>query len=174
MFKLVNFFLDIALLRKAPQDLPASSAIFVVVVLLNVIVATIGIAGLIPGASAMAAAMTDAVIILLLLRLVLMIQNRSARFLQTATAIFGSGIILGLIALPLQLGINGNADGGEVSAVISFAYLLLLVWSQLVLAHVLRHALSISFALGVGLALVYSLLSGVIIQSLFVIAPTST
>jgi hypothetical protein len=174
MFKLVNFFIDIALLRRAPQDLPGSATIFFVVVTLNVIVATIGIADLIPGASAMAAAMTDAVIIILLLRLVLMIQNRSARFLQTATAIFGSGILLGLIALPLQLGIDANTDGEEISAVISLAYLLLLVWSQLVVAHVLRHALSISFALGVGLALIYSLLSGVIIQSLFVITPTST
>jgi hypothetical protein len=172
MFKLVNFFLDIALLKRAPQDLPASGVIFFVVVLLNVMVATVGIADLIPGAAAMAAAITDAVLILVLLRLVLMIQGRSARFVQTATAIFGSGIVLGLIALPLQLSIEQNSEGTEAGVVVSLAYLTLLVWSQLVIAHVLRHALNVSFALGVGLALVYSLLSGVIIQALF-ITPTT-
>ena len=167
MFQLANFFVDIALLRRAPQDLPASMPVFIMVVLLNVIVATIGVADIIPGASAMAAAMTDVVIMLVMLRLVLMIQNRAARYVQTATAIFGSGIVLGLIALPLQLTIDPNAQGNEIPGIVSLAYLVLLVWSQLVIAHVLRHALDISFALGVGLALVYSVLSGVTIQTLF-------
>ena len=167
MFQLANFFVDVALLRRTPQDLPASMPVFVLVVLLNVIVATIGIANLIPGTPAMAAAMTDVVIMLVMLRLVLMIQNRMARFLQTATAIFGSGIVLGLIALPLQLTIDPNAQGSEVSGIVSLAYLILLVWSQLVIAHVLRHALDVSFALGIGLALVYSVLSGITIQTLF-------
>ena len=168
MLQLINFFIDVALLRRAPQDLPASMIVFVLVVLLNVIVATVGVASLLPGVSAMAAAMTDAVLVLVLLRLVLMIQNHSARFIQSATAIFGSGILLGLIALPLQLSLDGAAENTQVPAIVSLAYLVLLVWSQLVIAHILRHALDISFALGVGLALVYSVLSGVIIQTLFI------
>jgi len=168
MFQLASFFVDIALLRRAPQDLPASMPVFVLAVSFNVIVATIGVADIIPGVSAMAAAMTDAVIMLVMLRLVLMTQNRAARYVQTATAIFGSGIVLGLVALPLQLALDPNAQGNEISAIVSMAYLLLLIWSQLVIAHVLRHALDISFALGIGLALVYSVLSGVTIQTFFI------
>jgi len=168
MFQLANFFVDVSLLRRAPQDLPPSMPVFLLVVLLNVVVATIGIADIIPGAAAMAAAMTDAVIMLVMLRLVLMIQNRSARFVQTATAIFGSGVVLGLIALPLQLTLDPDVQDNQIPVFVSLAYLMLLVWSQLVIAHVLRHALDISFALGVGLALVYSVLSGVTIQTLFI------
>lgn len=168
MFQLANFFVDVALLRRAPQDLPASMPVFVVVILLNVIVATVGIADMIPGVSAMAAAMTDMTIMLVMLRLVLIIQNRAARFIQTATAVSGSGVVLGLIALPLQLTIDPDTQPNEISGIVSLAYLVLLIWSQLVIAHVLRHALEISFALGIGLALVYSVLSGVTIQMIFI------
>lgn len=167
MLTLFNFFVDICLLRRKPQDLPASTTLFVALVLVNLLIAIIGISGLIPPASAVAAAMLDAVLLMTMLRLVLSIQNRTARFLQSATAIFGSGIVLGLIALPLQLALDQSAEASAITQLASIAYLILLIWSQLVVAHVLRHALDISLVLGVGLALTYAIVSGVLIQTLF-------
>ena len=171
MLKLFNFFLDVCLLRRAPQDLPASTSLFAVSVALSVIVGAIGVADVIKGVSALAAAMLDAVIALVMLRLVLMIQNHIARFLQTATAVFGSSVILGLIALPLQLVIGDAGNESPMAPFVSVAYLLLLIWVQVVIGHILRHALNISLSLGIGLALTYSIVSGVIIQTLFLNSP---
>lgn len=170
MLKLFNFFVDICLLRRAPQDLPASGALFAIVVLLSVAVGAVGVSDVIPGLAAFAAAMLDAVIAMVLLRLALMLKNHSGRFLQTATALFGSSIIMGLIALPLQLAVDDQAE--VVGPFVSVAYLFLLIWIQVIIGHILRHALGVSMMLGVGLALTYSVVSGVIIQSLFLTPAT--
>ena len=130
-------------------------------------VGAVGVADVIKGPAALAAAMLDAVIALVLLRLVLFFHNHSARFLQAATALFGSSVILGLIALPLQLVIGEGGSESALAPLVSLAYLVLLVWVQVVIGHILRHALNVSLTLGIGLALTYSILSGVIIQSLF-------
>lgn len=167
MLKLFNFFLDLCLLRRAPQDLPASPQLLVMVIIIAVSIGAVGIADVIPGIGALAAAMLDAVIVVLLLRLALQLKNVAARFTQTATAVFGSSIILGLIALPMQLAIGDAQSNPSLGAMISLAYLFLLLWVQLVIGHILRHALNVSLPLGIGLALVYSLLSGSLIQSLF-------
>ena len=167
MLKLFNYFIDVCLLRRAPQDLPASTSLFVMVITMSVIVGAIGVSDVIPGISALAASMLDAVIIMVLLQLVLRVKNQPARFLQTATALFGSSTVLGLMALPLQLAVGDGSSEQAMAPMISVAYLVLLVWVQVVIGHILRHALNVSFMLGVGLALTYSVLSGTIIQSLF-------
>ena len=167
MLKLFNYFIDICLLRRAPQDLPASTPLFVISITLSVIVGAIGVADIIKGISALAASMLDAVIALVMLRLVLVIQNHSARFLQTATALFGSSLVLGLIALPLQLVVGDAGNESAMAPLVSMAYLVLLIWVQVVIGHILRHALNISLPLGIGLALTYSIVSGIIIQALF-------
>ncbi len=172
MLKLFNFFLDVCLLRRGPQDLPASTSLFVIVIVFSVMVGAVGVADVIKGPAALAAAMLDAVIALVLLRLVLLFQNHSARFLQAATTLFGTSVILGLIALPLQLVIGAGGNESALAPLVSIAYLVLLVWVQVVIGHILRHALNVSLTLGIGLALTYSILSGVIIQSLF-LTPTA-
>ena len=170
MLKLFNFFLDICLLRRAPQDLPASSTLFFAVLLINVLISAVGVIDVIKNpAMALAAAMLDATMLIIVLRLVLLIQQRSARFLQTATALFGSASILSLLALPLQLAVGDSSAATEpTSPIISLAYIVLIIWIQVVFGHVIRHALDISFALAIGLALSYSLIASIIIQSLFI------
>ncbi|MGD2119427.1 MAG: hypothetical protein PVG66_13780 [Chromatiales bacterium] len=174
MLKLFNFFVDLCLLRRAPQDLPASSSLFALTVLLNVLISTVGVMDLMPGpAMALAAAVVDALLLIVVLRLLLMMQNHVGRFLQTATALFGSGALLNLIALPLQL-VTGdnNSEAGAGQPMISLAYLLLIIWIQVVIGHILRHALEIKLSLAIGLALTYSILAGMLIKYLF-LAPAS-
>jgi hypothetical protein len=166
-FRLFNFFVDLCLLRRAPQDLPASSSLFASTLLLSVITGAIGVSDVLPSAQALLASVTDAVIVILLIRLALQLKGFQPRFLQTATAVFGIGIILGLMAMPLQLSISEESMQGEMGGLIALAYLLLLGWVQVAIGHILRHALSVSLPLGIGLALTYSLISGTVIQTLF-------
>jgi len=167
LFKLFNFFVDLCLLRRAPQDLPASPYLFAVMLTVSVLVGAAGVSDMIPGIAALAASMLDAVIAMVLLKLLLRVKNFDNRFLQTATAVLGAGIILGLLAIPLQLSLNEEVMQSESGALVSLVYLLLLIWIQVVIGHILRHALSVSMLLGVGLALTYSIISGTVIQSVF-------
>ena len=166
MIKLINYFVDVCLLRRGPQDAPVSSTLLLLVLLVNLAISSIGVSDIIPGPQAVAASIVDAVIIIVLLQLVLRLKNRIERFIQTATATFGTGALLGMLALPLQLAVSSEA--AEQSQTMAIFYLMLLVWVQVVIGHILRHALNVSLSLGIGLALVYSVLSGVLIQSLFI------
>lgn len=169
MLKLLNFFVDLCLLRRAPQDLPASQSLLVAVVIAN------GIAGIVLGlqawdASGMALAATilDIGVILGLLWVALQIRGVTPRFTQSATALLGAGTLFTLLAMPLQPLLDAP-DGIELGALL---YLLLLVWVQLVYGHVLRHALNVSLLAGVALSLAYTFTSAVLIELFFPLPAT--
>jgi len=167
MLSLFNFFVDLCLLRKAPQDLPASPVLFALVLLANLMLGTLGILDVFAVDKAMLAVVTDALLMLVLLRMALLLKQHGERFMQTATAILGAGIVLTLLAFPLQIGLQENMAETAFGTIASLAYLMLILWIQLVIGHILRHALQVSLTLGIGLAFTYSVISSTLVQYLF-------
>jgi len=74
---------------------------------------------------------------------------------------------MGLFALPLMLAIGPGTVAEPVPAPLVSLWLLLLLWNLFVMAHIIRHALSSSFAIGFGISLLYALLSMQVITTLF-------
>jgi hypothetical protein len=72
-------------------------------------------------------------------------RRLGTRIPQTISALAGTGIILGLLALPLLLGF----DASRPQPGLALAYLGLFLWSLAVDGHIYRHALSITMGLGV-------------------------
>lgn len=164
MLKLLNFFVDLCLLRRAPQDLPASQSLLVVVLVVNALVGIVlGIQTWAGIGVALAATALDIAILLGLLRVALQVRGVLPRFTQSATALLGAGTLFSLLAMPLQPLLDAPEDI-EAGALL---YLLLLVWVQLVYGHVLRHALNLKLVSGVALSLVYTFTSAVLIDLLF-------
>jgi len=164
VLKLLNFFLDLCLLRRAPQDLPASQSLLIVVLIVN------GLAGIVLGIQtwegagmALAATALDISVLLGLLWVALQVRGVTPRFTQSATALLGAGILFTLLAMPLQ----PLLDTPEEIEAGALLYLLLLIWVQLVYGHVLRHALNLNLLSGVALSLVYTFTSAVLIELLF-------
>ena len=91
--------------------------------------------------------------------LLLYLLNKAARINQTLAAMAGAGSLLGLVAFPLIL-MQGpqNVDGAAPIA-LSLVWVALLVWNLMVSAHILRHALSSSFGMGLAVAILYLLIS---------------
>ena len=169
MLQILNFFVDLCLLRRAPQDLPASQSLLVAVLVVN------ALAGIVLGAQtwagtgvALAATVLDLGVLLALLWLALRMRGVLPRFTQSATALLGAGVLFTLLAMPLQPLLDTPEDI-EAGALL---YLLLLVWVQLVYGHVLRHALNVNLVSGVALALVYTFTSAVLIELLFPLPAT--
>jgi hypothetical protein len=164
VLKLLNFFLDLCLLRRAPQDLPASQSLLVVVLIVNALVGIVlGIQTWAGAGVALAATALDIGVLLGLLWVALQVRGVTARFTQSATALLGAGILFTLLAMPLQ----PLLDTPEEIEAGALLYLLLLIWVQLVYGHVLRHALNVSLVSGVALSLVYTFTSAVLIELLF-------
>ncbi len=159
MGKLIGRFIDICLLRAGPQDLPASSTLLVLSLLAYI---ASGVIVLLPSTSfgsAVAQALVDTLLLAGLLRLVLQWRGFSSRFDQTLTALAGAGAFQGMIAWPLVASIYHADAEGLVAPFQSLLLLALFVWTLVVIGHILRHALSTSYAAGFLFGSVYVMLS---------------
>lgn len=163
MTQLLHFWLRLCLLEAAPQDMPASRAVLVVSVggyaLASVLLTTLA-SGFHEGVQM---ALLELVLLTLFTAGLLYLVRRPQRVGQTLAALTGSGALLGVPALALLLG----AGRDSTALLTSIGWLVLLAWSLLVDAHILRHALSSSLAVGIGVALLYAMLTLLIISGLY-------
>jgi hypothetical protein len=93
----------ICTLRRGPQDLPASSTLMLLMLLLNAIGSAMLEAIEMPAASAALAAVIDTIVVIVLIRLLLQATGMQNRFRQTVTAIAGTGLVMTFFALPTLL-----------------------------------------------------------------------
>ena len=170
MLALAYFFIDLCLLRRKPQDLPASSALFGLVLgvaLLGGLLLSVS-----AGASLVAAVgqtLLDLLLMLAVLHLALKALNKQARYLQAATALVGADAVIGLVALlPVSLmrPVDTGAEPGGDLVFAGLLFLGLVVWSVLVVGHILRHTFDLTLAQGVVIAIAFDVFSYVVISGL--------
>lgn len=159
--------LEICLLRAGPQDLPAAPQFLALTLagyfLVDVLISQLSF----PFGAALAVSLLDLLLLAAFARIVLRIVSKPQRFMQTLAALAGTGQLLGLLALPLIHGLTTAQAAGETASGLAFAWLALLAWSLLVLGHILRHAMSVTLMTGVGVGVLYSLLSVLIVRTVF-------
>ncbi len=166
MNALLNYFVDLCLLRATPQDVPDSTALLGTAVLVNVLVGLLLIVTARSGPlTALAESLVDVGMMLAVLRGALALTGHPARFHQSATAILGSSALLGLVSLPL-LGWSsgGESDGAQLSGLL---LLVLVIWNLVVLGHILRHTFNLSLRQGILAGVIYTFASYAVIGTLF-------
>ncbi|MBU1191481.1 MAG: hypothetical protein KKA36_05090 [Gammaproteobacteria bacterium] len=160
-------FLEICLLKSGPQDLPAAPR-FLALVLTGYFLVDVLVSRLNTGlGTALAISLLDVLLLGIFVSLVLRLVSKPERFNQTLAAMAGTGQLLGLVALPLIHGLSVAQAAGEPAAGLALAWLAVLCWSLLVLGHILRHALGVNLMAGVGIGMLYSLLSLVLMRAVF-------
>ncbi|NCA90335.1 MAG: hypothetical protein EOM92_15955 [Gammaproteobacteria bacterium] len=166
MAALIRFFLELCLLRRAPQDLPGSSTLLGLVLAINLGASLlVGLAADLSAPVALGQGLADALLTLGLLHLALSLTRHPARFLQLATALLGAGALLSLVAVAPLLLLSGAESRGETSLA-GLPLLVLLFWSLLVTGHILRHGLDLRLGQGVLIAVGYNLLASTLINTL--------
>lgn len=169
--RLLNVFVDICLLRAGPQDLPGSGFLLLLTALLSLLTGTLTIVGTFGSlGSALAAQVLDILLLLGLLRMLLQITAKQSRFQQTATALLGTGVLINLAAMPLQIISPGDPTASVATEVSGLFYLFLLIWALVIVGHIIRHAIEIKLAGGIAIALLYFLAVNYLVQSLFTVA----
>ncbi|MDR2877935.1 MAG: hypothetical protein LBV36_07860 [Chromatiales bacterium] len=167
MIELLRCFLDICLLRKAPQDLPASSFLLGLAAAFFIIV-DVSIALLsLPLGQALALTLVDAVVLAGLLWVLLWIRELLPRYTQTLTALYGACMVMQIVAAPVVLW-QWNAVPESIGmALASLLLWIWLLWNLFVIGHVIRHAASTVLPVGVGLALLYLFVTFSITRTIF-------
>lgn len=157
MLSMLQFYVRLCFLKVAPQDAPFSKASLYLGLtayyILGVIFTTLSqtfVVGLIMSAIQLA-------LLVFLTNLLLWVRKTPERYEQTLSALTLSGAFIGLIALPIILMIGGSvSDAGSIASVF---WVLLIAWEAVVLGHIFRHSLDISFPGGLGISFIYMYLS---------------
>jgi hypothetical protein len=159
VLQFLKAFLDIVLWRRGPQDLPASPLLFWLTAGAYVAVSVVQLSLVDePPAAWVVFVLLDPVLLTGGVYLLLRLFGKDARFLQTATAVLGTGVVLGLaLFLPTewlvtQLGLPPESTGAGLLA------LALVIVFALVTGRILKLATDSNMFTGVTLALMYFLL----------------
>lgn len=168
MQALVLYFVDLCLLRRGPQDLPAYPVLLAVTLGVDLAVGMVlAVVGTLSAWQGLLRGAVDVFLMLVLLRVALELTGRAARFTQAATALLGSGAVIGAAALlPLAM-LSGAEEASAVSPLAVLLMLGLIAWSVLVTGHILRHAFQIRLGQGAAVAIIYQLTAYSIVGALF-------
>ena len=90
------------------------------------------------------------------------------RFGQTFTALCGTGAIIYVLAIPV-LPVFYSSDTPAYGSA-TYLIIALDIWSILVVAHILKHAIGVGFATGISIAIAFGLLVLLVVES---IAPSA-
>jgi hypothetical protein len=159
VLQFLKVFLDIVLWRRGPQDLPASllllwlsAATYVVVAILQ-----LGLLEEPPGAWLVFVAL-DPILLAAGTWLLLKLFGKTERFLQTITAVYGTGTVLGLcLFLPVQWGLTRLGVAADTTPAGLVALGMVVVFA-LVTGRILKLATDSNLFTGITLSLTYFLL----------------
>jgi hypothetical protein len=167
MYQLIVLFFEIAILRKGPQDVPPSP--WLLKLLLPAYV-TVNVLVLLLNGDLSTALLQITVDFLLTVGFswpLLHFAGKPARFRQTLCALIGTDTLISFFAIPAVASLSSQATD-----LAYIAMLVLMVWHWLVSGHIFRHALDKPLFFGLGLALLYILISSQVMALLFPVLST--
>lgn len=165
MLAVLRLFWDICLLRRPPQDIPYSQPLLNVLLLIYAVVAFLALSPTDDIQRTLVEVAVQMGLVAIFVWGMLTLTGHSARFKQTFCAFLGADALISVLALP-ALAI-GQAEAGSGTMVV---VLVLMLWNWVVVGHIIRHALSQSLSVGLGVALLYCLGFYQLMNGLFPIA----
>ncbi len=154
---------QLILLRSAPQELPGARSWTLIALGIYLLVGLFLLELRGEGEALFYILALDLAIVVGFVALLLGVNGYWARIPQTLQALWLSGAILGLVALPFAPVAAGAGEEPEtIEALAIIAGLVVMFWSVPVMAHILRHALEWPFHRAMALAIIYFLLNVII------------
>ena len=150
-----------------PQDLPSSSTLLVLVLLAHTLLGVAVAAVNLRFGQAVVAGVADTALLCGLTAALLIQRKLHERTVQTVTALAGAGTVIGILAYPVSLWLHDAYQTNEQSPVLVTVLLMVLGWSLVVSGHILRHALSVPYYLGLLVSIAFYWISLMILSNLF-------
>ena len=167
MGALIHPFVQICLLRMRPQDLPSSGMLLALVLFAHTLMGVVVAAVDLRFDQALAAGIIDTGLMCGLTTGLLMLRTLRERTVQTLTALAGAGSVIGFVAYPVSLWLHDAHQANVQSPALALVLLAVLGWSLAVSAHVLRHALSAPYYIGLFISIAFYWISVRILSGVF-------
>lgn len=159
MWALILAFVDVALHRRGPQDLPRSEFLLGLVLAAYIVVSAAALVVISADQTRVQLFALELIVDLGFVYVLLRVFEKSGRFMQTATALIGTGVLLNFISLPLlQWDELLGTPVGELNTP-RMLLLLLLVWSFDIAGFIVSKALAKPYIVGVSIMVVYEIAS---------------
>jgi hypothetical protein len=168
LFTLARMYLDIALWRRGPQDLPAVGILLPLTIAAYVLI-SVALGEALPALRTgwTLQVLADTAFVALWYWALLALVRRRERYLQTATALFGLQCVLAAPSIVSAWLLQRFAHDPTWLAVSYVGAILLLVWTVAAIGHVLRAALERALTFCVILAFTQMLVEELVFLALF-------
>ena len=141
-------FLNLCCLRLGPGDLPASSVLLSLTLILYAITSSALSLEQLTVTAAILSSLVEISLLVALTASLLYFTHYSARIIQTLTALAGTSILLGILSILPFLWLHHAKINHDDIGIPLLLLIGLMIWSWVVHAHILRHALAVSFFTG--------------------------
>ena len=160
MREIIELFWRICLFKKGPVDIPESTGLYGLSVCCYIIASLLITKMAMSWSMAITNSLVGFMLLLGFVWAVLKLHGKLGRFYPTATALFGADACISICSLPLFAAVFFKFQPG-----VAFLFLvLLMIWSWVVMANILRLALSSSIGVGVALVAVFNVASFRLLQ----------
>jgi len=160
---LLQRFIQICLFRAGPADVPSSLGFLKIVCLIYFSVGVLVSRVDHNWPLSLAGSIADMLLLLLVCWALLAFRGFTSRFIQTATAMAGTGSIMGVIGLPIFWLFRQVDTQGQITSLVLLLVLLLIIWSLFVTAHIFRNALEIRPGTAALVTVLYTIISLVVV-----------
>ena len=164
MGNLVQYYYRMTLLQAKPQDGPCSQVLQLVLLFLCFLVSVITALALYELWPSIAHSILD--LAFLYLFTIVLLNSAKERIKQTFCAFLGSGFIISVVNAIAFNGLIKNKNVDSISSFDMSVFFLIFAWTILVYGHIVRHAIDVKLATGVGVVLGYTLVTMILRQIL--------
>lgn len=167
MAELLKRFFQICLLAKGPQDIPHSSILMRVLLVVYFIT---GLLSMLPSVDMQQAVLEmalDLVVLLVFVWFCLQAFHKQARYVQTVSALAAIGALFQLLAWPLLAYLEAGRQAGDPVSELSLLLLLIVSWNLAVYAHIFRESFSIRMLAAFIMTIAYAVINISVRQILY-------
>ena len=151
-------FFNLCRFHLKPQDLPTSTVLLGLTLLLYTLTNIILSLAHVSLPQAMLSSLVETSLLIALVSSLLYVTHHPGRIIQSLTALAGADSVLGMLSGPPMLWLHSANLNHSDMTIPLLLLLALIIWSLAVYAHVLRHALEVSFVTGLVLSLMIFIL----------------
>jgi hypothetical protein len=160
MFKQLKIFFEIALLKKSPQDIPSSLFLRYLVIAIYLAINFLILFMSETWTQVLLEMAVELIFIIIFCKFILHWGKKPTRYWQTFIALLGVDALISFCAVPALATLNTpmpeNSSFFLFAIIISIIFIL---WHWVTVGHIFRHALSEPFIFGLGVALLYLIIS---------------
>ncbi|MEM7401110.1 MAG: hypothetical protein AAF304_04085 [Pseudomonadota bacterium] len=162
MSSTIIILIDMILLRKGPEDFPASHSLMIILIMINLIV-SIALASKIHSQT-IAVSLSVLGLIITYIFIKILLVNKAERFTQTFSSMVGVSILIDLISVPVIFPLLNEDLSQNIILLFWLLASALYIWLVVTYGFIISRALSITLGYGVSIAAAYVLVSYMIFE----------